>query len=96
MPVYSKNKKPMTALERRHVTRVKLLPCGLCGAGGGDLAPSEAHEIKQGQWMTAIPLCEDCHRGSFNGLGGQKRMWQVMKKDELDVLGETVGRLLYG
>ena len=92
----SPNKPAMTALERRHVERVKLLPCGVCGDGGGDLAPSEAHEIEQGRWFTAIPLCADCHRGSVNGLHGQRRIWKVFKADELSVLNETVGRLLYG
>lgn len=92
----SKNKRPMTARERRHVTRVKLLPCGVCSDGGGDLAPSEAHELEQGQWFTSIPLCADCHRGSKNGLHGQRGMWKVRKLSELDVLNETIERLMYG
>jgi len=82
----------MTAAERRHVTRIKEMPCGLCGAGG----PSEAHEIEQGQWFTAMPLCADCHRGSFNGLHGQKRMWAVMKATELSVLNDTIGKMVEG
>ncbi|MBK8858796.1 MAG: hypothetical protein IPN11_14280 [Opitutaceae bacterium] len=93
--MHSKNKKPMTEAERRHVTRVKLLPCGVCGEGGGDLAPSEAHEIEQGQWFTSIGLCADCHRGAINGLHSQQRIWKVLKLTELRVLNETIRRL-YG
>lgn len=80
----------MTAAERRHVDRVKSMECGLCVAAG----PSEAHEIEQGQWFTSIPLCPDCHRGSFNGLHGQKRMWAVMKATELSVLNATIQKLV--
>ncbi len=88
----SKNKKPMTRGEREHVTRVKELPCGVCEAPG----PSEAHEIKQGQWFLSIPLCPDCHRGSFNGIHGQSRIWQVAKKNEMSVLNETIEKLFRG
>jgi hypothetical protein len=89
----SRNKPAMTAQERRHVARIKLLPCGVCGAGGGESAPSEAHELEQGQWFTAIPLCADCHRGAHNGIHGQARIWAVQRLTELTVLGETIRRL---
>lgn len=92
--MWSPNKKPMTEAERRHVTRVKLLPCGVCGEGGGEQAPSEAHEIEQGQWFTSIGLCASCHRGA-NGIHGDKRIWNVLKLTELRVLNETIRRL-YG
>ncbi len=87
--MHSKNKPPMTADEREHVGRVKALPCAVCGAGG----VSEAHEIEQGKWFLSIPLCADCHRGSFNGLHGQKAMWRIMKKTELSCLNDTVREL---
>lgn len=80
----------LTKSEREHLARVKELPCSVCGASG----PSEAHHIKQGLQYTCIPLCQDCHRGSLNGLHGQKRMWSLMKMDELDALNLTVQRLL--
>lgn len=86
----SKNKKPMTVLERAHVERIKSMPCVLCGAAG----PSEAHEIEQGVWMLSIPLCPDCHRGSLNGLHGQRRMWKVMKQSEMTALANTISELL--
>jgi hypothetical protein len=39
-------------------------------------------------------LCESCHVSSFNGIHGQKRMWDVMKMDELDALNVTIKRLI--
>lgn len=86
----SKNKKAPTASEKRHIEAVKNLPCSVCDEPG----PSEAHEIKQGQWFTSVALCPDCHRGSVNGIHGQRRMWAVKKFDELDALAVTVGRLM--
>ena len=86
----SKNKKSMTAAERRHVERVKQGPCAVCGAAG----PTEAHEIEQGAWFVSVSLCADCHRGSKNGLHGQKAMWKVMKLNELGALNNTLARIL--
>ncbi len=87
----SKNKPGMRKAEREHVERIKALSCGVCGAHG----PSEAHELKQGHWYTSIPLCADCHRGSFNGIHGQQRIWRAMKLDEAEVLNQTIERLFY-
>ena len=81
----SKNKRAPTVLEREHITRIKEMDCVVCGASG----PSECHEIEQGQWFTSMPLCADCHRGSMNGIHGQKRMWAVRKLDELSALNKT-------
>ncbi len=86
----SKNKKPTTVKEKKHIVRVKELPCSVCDQAG----PSECHEIKQGQWFTSIALCADCHRGPIMGLHGQKRAWAIRKMDELDALNVTVGRLM--
>lgn len=86
----SKNKPRQSTKERIHTGRVKEMACGVCGAPG----PSEAHELVQGYWYTVIPLCADCHRGSFNGLHGQKRIWEVLKKTEMSVLNETIGALV--
>ena len=76
--------------ERLHLARVKELACGVCGAEG----PSEAHHVEQHQQYLCIPLCPDCHRGSFNGLHGQRRIWGVKKLTELDVLNETLRAIL--
>ncbi len=69
---------------------MKELACGVCNAPG----PSEAHHVEQHQQYLCIPLCPDCHRGSFNGLHGQRRIWGVRKLTEMDVLNETLRSLL--
>ena len=66
------------------------MDCVVCEAAG----PSECHEINQGQWFTSMPLCPDCHRGSLNGIHGQRRMWSVKKMDELAALNKTIEILL--
>lgn len=86
----SKNKRAPSAAERRHIAAIKALPCSVCGTSG----PSEAHEIKQGQWFSAVALCPDCHRDNVLGLHGQKRAWLIRKMDEIDALSVTVERLL--
>ena len=88
----SKNKAKPTAEEKRHIERIKAMPCSICQAQ----APSECHEINQGQWFTSMPLCADCHRGSLNGIHGQKRLWNVYKMDELSALNETIRKLCEG
>ena len=80
----------LTVSERKHLAAVKQLPCGVCGKQGG----SEAHHIEQHMQYTCIPLCADCHRGNYNGIHGQKRIWNVYKKTELSVLNETIKNLL--
>lgn len=86
----SRNKPAMTVAEREYVTNIKAMRCGVCGVPG----PSDAHELKQGQWFTSIPLCQDCHTGKRNGIHGEKRMWMVQKLDELAVLNETIRRVM--
>lgn len=87
--MHTKNAAAITDIERRHMQRVKELPCSLCDAPG----PSEAHHIRQGAHFTTVALCADCHRGSFNGLHGQRRMWSIKKMDEIDALAVTARRL---
>lgn len=86
----SKNKKAPTRAEREHIERVKGLACSVCD----EAAPSEDHEIKQGQWWTSVALCPSCHRGSLLGLHGQRRMWSIKKMDETDALAVTIQRLM--
>ena len=76
-----------TAAERAHVGRVKELACSVCDVPG----PSEAHHIEQGEHYTVIALCLDCHRGSHNGWHGRRAIWG--KRNELDALNVTIGRL---
>lgn len=86
----------MTKGERKHIERVKSLPCGLCDAPG----PSSAHHVRTGQGMgqraghyCTIPLCYPCHQGE-EGFHGSKALWNVYRKTELDVLDQTIGRLM--
>lgn len=88
----SKNKPRPTHAEAMHIADVKSLPCSVCDEPG----PSEAHEPVQGLWFVSIALCPDCHRGSVNGLHGQRRMWLVKKMDEWAALNITVRRLRDG
>lgn len=86
----SKNSKPITTSEHRHLGRVKSLPCSICDAPG----PSDAHHIRQGFHLLAVALCRDCHMGGFAGWHGQKRAWIVRKLDEYDALNITLRRLM--
>lgn len=76
--------------ERRHLARVKMLPCSVCDEPG----PSEAHHVKQGSQYTCVALCPECHRNPTLGWHGQKRMWAIKKMDELDALNKTIERLM--
>lgn len=80
----------LTKKEREHVGVIKAMPCAVCGAEG----VSEAHHVEQHQQYTCIPLCESCHRSSFNGIHGQARIWKVMKKTELSCLNDTIRKLV--
>lgn len=86
----SKNKPAPSASERMHIDRIKAMTCAVCAAP----PPSECHELRQGLWFAAIPLCESCHRGPVNGWHGQRRLWAIKKWDELDALADTVKRLV--
>ncbi len=89
----SKNKKSQTKAEADYVKYVALQPCSVCDHGGGEGSPSEVHEIEQGNWWLSIALCADCHRGGFNGLHGQRRMWALKKLDEQGALAITIRRV---
>lgn len=82
------NSRP-TPSESRHMQRVKELPCGLCGAP----PPSAAHHVRQHRHYAVIPLCHACHHGK-QGIHGNKTLWRVYKRDELDVLNDTIRRLV--
>lgn len=84
---------------RDYIALVKSMPCALCGEHG----PSDAHHIREGMGMAqrnsdwlVIPLCKDCHQGPHNGIHGNRMLWNVMKKTELDLLAETFAIILKG
>lgn len=80
----------LNAKERKHLARVKELPCSVCDEPG----PSEAHHLEQGLQYTCIALCVECHRGPVMGWHGQKRGWLIRKMTELDALNITIMRLM--
>ena len=80
----------LSALDRKHIGRVKELPCSVCDAA----APSEAHHINQDQAYTCVALCKPCH-DALHG-NGDKAMWRIYKLDEVGALNITIRRLLYG
>jgi hypothetical protein len=78
------------------MTRVAQLSCAVCG-----VEPVELHHIREGQGAAqraqhclVLPLCPDCHRGpgGLHGLG-TRGFYMRHKKDELDLLAETIERL---
>ncbi|MCB1281010.1 MAG: DUF968 domain-containing protein [Salinibacterium sp.] len=90
--------KALTPAERRHLAKVKALPCGLCGRCG----PNHAHHVRTGQGMgqraghfCTVPLCPDCHEGP-QGIHGDKTLWRIYRKTEMDVLDQTNGILMEG
>jgi hypothetical protein len=86
------NSKNLNKSDREYLGQIKSMPCGVCGTSG----PSDAHHIEQGLHYTCIPLCKDCHQGSHNGIHGRRAIWNVLKKDELSVLNETIGKMFNG
>lgn len=92
--MHSKNKPKQTTQEREWVSRVAAMPCICCvlleRAAGG---PSEVHELKQGSWFTSIPLDWQCHRGP-KGIHGDKSYLKLLRMDELDLLNETLRRMV--
>lgn len=85
----SRNKPVPTAAEKRHIDRLKELPCVVCGASG-----VEVHEPAQGLWFAAMPLCATCHRHPVYGWHGQKANWRAVKLDELGAIAATVRLLM--
>lgn len=85
-----------SAAEKRHLHKIKSLPCSCCGQSG----PSDAHHIREGQgigqrasdWLT-IPLCKSCHQGD-SGIHGDRSMLRIMKTDELGLLAKTIEKLV--
>ena len=85
----SKNSKSLTEAERKHIERVKSLPCSVCGL---DRGCSDAHHPKQGYHFLVIALCKSCHQGRM-GIHGEKIAWNIAKMDEWMALNETLKNL---
>lgn len=81
----------MTKLEKLYMDMIASMPCALCGEEG-----VHVHHIREGQGMAqrannylTIPLCPSCHQGP-NGVHGDKSLMRIMKKEELDLLADTI------
>lgn len=92
--MWSRNKPKQTIAEREWVSEVKRMKCICCTMMNRQaLDESDAHEIRQGQWFTSIPLCKDCHDGR-NGVHKEKHYLHVLKMDEWDLLNEHLRRMV--
>ena len=83
-------------MSKDHLSRLAAMPCAICGTAG----QTEVHHILEGRvkgrksgHYTAIPLCVSCHRGSM-GIHGKQVMLKVHKTTELELLGETIEKLM--
>lgn len=83
------NSKNISSKARAHLAKIKEMRCIVCDASG----PSEAHHIRQGDHFSCLPLCQDCHTGSHNGIHGRQAIWKVMKLDELGALNLLIERI---
>lgn len=97
--------KPLSAAERRHLGRIKSMPCVLCELLDREqLLPTEAHHPRfaagmgqrAGHYM-AIPLCggfqAGCHSGA-TGIHGDKSLLRIAKVTEEQLLNLTIERLM--
>lgn len=76
--------------ELTYSEKIQQMDCAVCGEEG----PSIGYQIKPDSNYLTVPLCNDCLNGRFNGWHGEKRMWKLLKMDELDVLNETLRKIL--
>jgi cytochrome c553 len=79
-----------TAAEKRHLERIKSMPCIVCQAP----APSQAHHVKQDSAYHCVPLCQSCHQDQQNGIHGRKAMWKIHKMDEMDAMALLIKMLV--
>jgi hypothetical protein len=89
----TKNAARITPAESEHLARVKSTPCVLCDAP----PPSIAHHIHQGDHMTTLALCTECHVGK-QGVHGDQTMLRLRyrsggERGELLALNETLRRI---
>jgi hypothetical protein len=95
-PLGLKQPKPKrkTKSGARHMGRVKLLSCVICGKPG----PSDAHHCKSGKMarddFKVIPLCFECHRGP-NGFHAAQHTWEAKNGPDHEFLA-VVANMLAG
>lgn len=72
--------------------RVAALGCLICGQ------PASLHHVREGQGLSqrasdwlVMPLCREHHQGNAGIHSG--RFYHLFKKDEFDLLAETIERI---
>lgn len=81
-----------TKAERDYHAQVAKLPCATCGA-----SPASVHHIREDQGagqraghFLVIPLCHECHQGSFSIHNSREQFLRTYKTTELKLLNETL------
>lgn len=87
----------MGVIGKRHMNRVREIPCLICEKCGLGDSPAEAHHIGDGAERSdflTIPLCPTHHRGAlgFHGLG-EREFNRKYGTTEIELLAETIERL---
>lgn len=81
-----------TAKGRRHMGRVKMLPCVICGKPG----PSDAHHCQSDRIarddFKTIPLCKACHQGP-EGYHSRKETWEALNGKDHEYLAVVADML---
>lgn len=99
-PLGLKPEKPVrgTADARRHMDRVKQLPCVICLAP----PPSDAHHVISGRYgsrkasdFDTIPLCKAHHQDGPEAIHQNKRAWEQAHGPDYDFL-MVVAQMLRG
>ena len=85
----------MRNADKQWMNRIAQLPCCICGD-----EPVHVHHIREGQGMAqrasnflTLPVCPSCHTGP-RGIHGDKSVLRQAKKGELDLLADTIERLM--
>lgn len=76
-------------------------PCVLCELLGRDQTTrTTVHHLREGQGMSqrashwlVVPVCEECHQGP-NGIHGDRQLLRMAKVEEIDLLAETIERVV--
>jgi len=90
----------MKAHEKQHLDRIASMPCALCSRLGVAEDNVEVHHLRTGQGTSqrashylTVPLCAGCHRGA-KGIHGDQTLLRIAKVSELDLLADTIARLV--
>lgn len=90
----------MSKIAKRHMSRVRGLPCVLCALLNlPQGSHTQAHHIRDGQGMSqraddmlTVALCHECHQGP-QGVHGDRTLLRIAKVTELGLLALTLEAL---